>query len=538
MSTNRTQPAPGGTSSSPRAPRLQERTQTSITLAPRGHSPFDASGVERGADGIARYRDLPDSLVHMLHASVERDRSACALVELGGERLTYGGLWERCARVAGGLRAQGIKRGQRVAIRMPNCVDWVLAFLGAQLAGAVAVPVNPLLTDEEVQFIVKDAGCKVTIETGKALPKGPPFAVEDSRPDELAAIFYTSGTTGAAKGAMISHANFLTGSENCQRVLLNGYEQGAEMSSLIGLPLIHVVACNSQLIPMLQVGARAELLRSPLDFEGLCDAVSQHGVRHIVFVPAVYHALLRHTRFRQLDVSGVTWVSSGGSPLPAPLLREIQRAFPHAHGGDGYGLTECSSMATFIPHDQAAAHTGSVGYAMPVVDLALADVDPQSGVGELLIRGANVAQGYWKNPEATAETFAGDWLHTGDLGCVDDGGRVYIVDRKKDMINRGGENVYSLEIEKVLAMAPGVAEAAVVPVPDEMMGEKVGAVVTHSPGVDLDVAALMAHCGEHLARFKVPQYVVVRDDPLPRNASGKVLKAALKTQTRWGRAIA
>ena len=537
MSANRTQLARDGTSSSLRGPSEGERTQPSITLAQRGHSPFDATGIERGADGIARYRDLPDSVVHMLRGSVERDRSACALVEVGGERVTYGQLWERCARVAGGLRAQGVKRGERVALRMPNCVDWVLAFLGAQLAGAVAVPINPLLTEGEVRFIVDDAGCRVTIDAGTDLPEGRPFAVEDLRPDELAAIFYTSGTTGAAKGAMISHVNFLTSGENCQRVLRNGHEQGPEMSSLIGLPLIHVVACNSQLIPMLQVGARAELLRSPLDFDGLCDAVSQHSVRRIVSVPAVYYALLRHQRFRELDLSDVTWVSSGGSPMPAALLREIQHVFPHAHGGDGYGLTECSGIASFIPHDEAAVHPGSVGYAMPVVDLALADADPQSGVGELLIRGPNLAQGYWKSPEATAETFADDWLRSGDLAVVDDGGRVYIVDRKKDMINRGGENVYSLEVEQVLATAPGVSEAAVVPVPDDMMGEKVGAVLTHAAGAELDVGAVIAYCGEHLAGFKVPEYFVVRDDPLPRNANGKVLKAALKTQTRWGKPI-
>jgi acyl-CoA synthetase (AMP-forming)/AMP-acid ligase II len=513
------------------------RTSAPILAAPPRPGPFDASDVARGADGIARYPGLPESLVHMLRASVERDPGAPALVEVGGGSLTYGELWERCARVAGGLRATGIQRGERVAIRMPNCIDWVLAFLGAELAGAVAVPINPLLTDEEVRHIVKDSGSRMTIYRGADLPEGPPSAVEDLRAGELAAIFYTSGTTGAPKGAMISHESFLTSGENCLRLLRSVGEQGPDMSSLIGLPLIHVVACNSQLIPMLQAGARAELLQSPLDFDGLCEAVSRHGIRHIVSVPAVYHALLRDARFRELDVSGVVWVSSGGAPMAPSLLREIQRAFPNAQGGDGYGLTECSGVATFITQDQAGRHPGSVGYALPVVDLALADPQPPSGVGELLIRGPHVAQGYWKNPKATAETFADGWLHSGDLARIDDEGCVYIVDRRTDMINRGGENVYSLEVEDVLSTAPGVAEAAVIPVPDEMMGEKVGAVIVHAAGVELDVDAVVAFCGERLARFKLPQYVVVRDDPLPRNAGGKVLKGTLKTHTEWGKPV-
>jgi long-chain acyl-CoA synthetase len=510
---------------------------SSIVPAPRGDSPYDPSDVERGTDGIARYRGLHDSLVHLLRASVESDRSACALVHAGGGSLTYGELWERCARVAGGLRADGVRRGERVAIRMPNSLEWVLAFLGAQLAGAVPVPVNSRLTDTEVRYIVNDAGCSAVLSAGAELPDASPYAVEDLGPDDLAAIFYTSGTTGAPKGAMLSHANFLTSSENCVRVLGAEHSTRADMSSLVGVPLFHVVACNSQLIPILQTGGRVEILGSPLDFDGICKAVAENGVRHIVSVPAVFHALLNHPRFRELDVSDVTWVSYGGSSIAADLVREIRGAFPNASGGNGFGLTECSGMATFLPHEESVAHPASVGYAVPVVDLALLEADAGSGVGELLVRGANVAQGYWMAPEATAETFADGWLHTGDLARIDDGGRVYIVDRKKDMISRGAENVYSLEVENVLTAVPGVVEAAVVPVPDEMMGEKVGAVIVHAPGVELDVGAVIAHCAERLADFKLPQYAIVSDNPLPRNAAGKVLKAALRTRTQWGKPV-
>jgi acyl-CoA synthetase (AMP-forming)/AMP-acid ligase II len=171
---------------------------------------------------------------------------------------------------------------------------------------------------------------------------------------------------------------------------------------------------------------------------------------------------------------------------------------------------------------------------MPVVDLALGEPDAETGVGELLVRGPNVVQGYWNKPEATAETFTEGWLHTGDLARIDGDGLLYIVDRKKDMINRGGENVYSIEVENVLAAAPGVGEAAVVAVPDEMMGEKVGAVVVPAAGAALDVDAVIGHCRRQLADFKVPQYVSVREEALPRNPGGKLLKTRLRDETEWG----
>jgi long-chain acyl-CoA synthetase len=174
---------------------------------------------------------------------------------------------------------------------------------------------------------------------------------------------------------------------------------------------------------------------------------------------------------------------------------------------------------------------------MPVDDVAIEDPDPDTGVGELLVRGPNVVQGYWNKPEATAETFVDGWLHTGDLARVDEDGLIYIADRAKDMINRGGENVYSIEVENALAGAPGVGECAVVGVPDEMMGEKVGAVVVPAPGADVDVSAVIAHVAEEIADFKVPQYMAVRGEPLPRNPGGKVLKAQLRDETDWGEPI-
>ncbi len=444
---------------------------------------------------------------------------------------------ERATRVAGGLRAQGIGRGDRVGLRLANGIDWVLAFFAIQMLGAVVVPVNTRFTEEEVAYVLEDSGASYTFAPGAELPDGDPAPAAELGPDDLAAIFYTSGTTGFPKGAMTSHGNFLTNSENALRCNPIDRAEGPEISTLVSVPLFHVTGCNSQLIPLLELGGRIEILSGPLDFEGFFTAVGEHGVNQIVSVPAIYHALLNHPRFAELDVSRVRWISYGGAPIAESLVEQIKAAFPSARVGNGFGLTETSSLSTFLPHEEAAAHADSVGFAMPVVDLAIDEPDEQTGVGELLVRGPNVVQGYWNKPAETAETFVEGWLHTGDLGRVDEDGLLYIVDRKKDMINRGGENVYSIEVENVLAGAPGVGEAAVVAVPDEMMGEKVGAVIVPSPAGEADVEAIIAHCRSHLADFKVPQYIAIRDDALPRNPGGKLLKKQLRQETQWGEAL-
>jgi len=451
--------------------------------------------------------------------------------------LSYGELWERASRVAGGLQAAGAGRGDRVAIRLPNGIDWVLAFFGAQMLGAVVVPVNTRFTEEEVAYVREDSGAVFTFGADEPLPRGEPVAIDDLASNDLAAIFYTSGTTGFPKGAMTSHENFLTNSENAFRCLFTDRAEGPSISTLVSVPLFHVTGCNSQLIPVLELGGRVEILSGPLDFDGFFTAVGEHGVNQLVSVPAIYHAVMRHPKFAALDVSRVTWVSYGGAPIAESLVHQIQNAFPNARVGNGFGLTETSSLTSFLPHEEAAEHADSVGFALPVVDLALDEVDEESGVGELFVRGPNVVQGYWRKPQATRETFTDGWLHTGDLARVGADGLLYIVDRKKDMINRGGENVYCIEVENALAGAPGVGEAAVVPVPDEMMGEKVGAVIVSAVAGALDIDAVLAHCRSHLADFKIPQYVAVRAEPLPRNAGGKLLKRTLREETDWGKPL-
>ena len=512
-------------------------TPAPIEPAPRGRNPFDASGVERAADGVARYPNSPSSLVHMLRASVDRDGARTAVTELGRGSLSYLQLWDAAARVAGGLHAAGVGRGDRVALRLPNGLDWVLAFFGAQLAGAVPVPINTRLTGDEVAYVLRDSGSRYVFAPGIGLPDGPPLAVEDLGPDELAAIFYTSGTTGSPKGAMASHANFIANSESGIRALGVERSEGPGMATLVAVPLFHVAGCSTQLISFLDRGARVELLANPLDFGGYFAAVGERGINHLVAVPAIYHALIHQPAFARLDVSGMRWVLYGAAPITDSLVRRLADAFPNARLGNGFGLTETAGVAASLPHEEALVHADSVGFAVPVVDLAIHRPDSDSGAGELLLRGPNVALGYWNNPKATAETFVGRWLHTGDVARVDEDGRLYVVDRTKDMINRGGENVYSLEVENVLAGAPGVGEVAVIAVPDEMMGEKVGAVIVPTPGTQIDIDAVIAYGRAHLADFKVPQYVAVREDPLPRNPSGKVLKARLRDETDWGKPL-
>jgi long-chain acyl-CoA synthetase len=493
-------------------------------------NPFEMTGIERGPDGVARYTDLPRSLVHMLRSTVERSPGAEALVEIDGPRLTYRELWDRASRVAGGLASRGVGRGDRVAIRLAAGTDWVLAFLGAQLAGAIVVPVNTRFADQEVAYVLEDSGTRFTFLPGEHLPEGDPVAVDDLDHHDVAAIFYTSGTTGFPKGAMTTHGNFLSNIETAVRVV--GLDRSAAPRTLISVPLFHVTGCNSQLLVMLALGGSSVILPA-FNVQAFLQAAQDERIDFLVSVPAIYNLAISQPNFGDFDLSAAHHVLYGGAPIAATLVRRIQEAFPRARVGNGFGLTETASIATFLPHVEAAEHADSVGFAAPVVDLALDLPDEHTGVGELLIRGPNVVRGYWNKPDATRATFVDGWLHSGDLARIDDRGLVYIVDRAKDMINRGGENVYSVEVENALAGAPGVAEAAVVGVPDSVMGEKVGAVLVPVPGGTVDAREVVAHCRDRLADFKVPQFVSIRSEPLPRNPGGKVLKKVLREETRW-----
>jgi acyl-CoA synthetase (AMP-forming)/AMP-acid ligase II len=499
---------------------------------PRDRNPFPLTGVSRGRDGVPRFDELPATLLDMLAEQVDARPDGEALVELGAGRLTYRQLWDRAARVAGGLHADGLKPGDRVAVRYPAGIDWALAFWGTVMAGGVVVAVNTRSAQPEVEFVLSDSGAQVDLAPDAALPDGRPYVTGQVAGADTAALFYTSGTTGHPKGVPTTHEAFLTNTENAIRCLRQPRDLGEAMRTLISVPLFHVTGCNTQLLAAARLGG-ASVIMPALNLDALLATLTAERVSVMVTVPAIYSLLLRHSGFAALDVSNVRWVGYGGAPIAPSLVRSVKNAFPYATVFNGYGMTETASLMTVLPDSEAVEHADSVGYAVPSVDLGVIPFGDNPGVGELVARGANVTTGYWNRPEATATTFADGWLRTGDVVRVDDAGRVHIVDRLKDIINRGGENVSSVEVEAVLLAAPHVADACVLGVSDEVMGEKVGAVLFGGDD-EIDVPAVLDHCRSQLADFKVPQYVTVVDTALPRNAGGKLLKARLREQVRWG----
>ena len=492
--------------------------------------PFDQSGILRGADNIARYQGRPNSMIEMLRATVDRAPTNEAIVELGGERINYRELWDRSARVSGGLKKQGIQHGDRVAIRLGNSLDWCVAFWGALMSGAIVVPVNTRFSEPEIEYVLTDSGSRFVFLPDQPLPSGDPFVVEDLTQPDVAAIFYTSGTTGFPKGAMTTHEGFLSNIETCRRIVPLPMDDS--LRTLVSVPLFHVTGCNSQLLPSCESGGGTVIMRA-FEVQAFLRAIVAERITSVTSVPAIFWLAINQPNFGEFDVRGVRWAMYGGAPIAPDLVGRIVQAFPNARVGNGFGLTETSSVATFLPHEYAGVRPDSVGFAAPVDDLDLFEAD-SGGVGELLVRGPNVVKGYWNKPEGTAQTFVNGWLHTGDLARIDADGFVQIVDRKKDMVNRGGENVYCVEVENAMAAHPAVYECAVMGVPDTMMGEKVGAVVVLKPGAKTEPAEIREFLKGRLADFKIPQYMAIRPDPLPRNPGGKILKPRLRKETVWG----
>jgi acyl-CoA synthetase (AMP-forming)/AMP-acid ligase II len=504
---------------------------TEVTEIPRDHNPFPATGVSRDAKGVPHYDELPPTVLDMLAEHVDNRPNSEALVELGAGRLTYRQLWDRASRVAGGLRAAGLKPGDRVAVRYPAGINWVLAFWGTVMAGGVAVAVNTRSAQPEVEFVLSDSGAQVDLAADTPLPDGQPYVTEQLGRADIAALFYTSGTTGHPKGVPTTHEAFLTNTENGIRCLRQPRDIGEGLRTLISVPLFHVTGCNSQLLAAARVGGAAVIMPA-LNLDELIATVPEERISLMVTVPAIYSLLLRHKDFAAADVSGVRWVGYGGAPIAPSLARSVKNTFPQATVFNGYGMTETASLMTVLPDQEAVEHADSVGYAVPSVDLGLIPfAGDEPGVGELVTRGANVTTGYWDRPDANSATIVDGWLHTGDVVRVDGAGRVHIVDRLKDIINRGGENVSSIAVEAALLSAPRVADACVLAVPDEVMGEKVGAVLF---GEHIDVGAVLEHCRAQLADFEVPQYVTIATSALPRNAGGKLLKGKLREQVQWG----
>jgi acyl-CoA synthetase (AMP-forming)/AMP-acid ligase II len=498
--------------------------------------PYDMSGIVRGADGVLHYEGLPETVLELLRNAVDAVPDREALVEVGGRRLTYGELWDRAARIAGGLVSEGVKRGDRVAIRFGNGVDWCLAFTGTLMAGAVVVPINTRFAEPEVEYVLGDAGAKVALGPHRPLPDAVPYVCEDLHEADTGALWYTSGTTGFPKGAVMTHENFVATAESTKRHrAFGGRAQDGGIRGLISVPLFHVTGCNAQLIALWLIEGTAVIM-AEFDVQMFLRTIVDERIDSMTTVPAIYWYAMHQENFRDFDLSHLGWASYGGSPMAPQQVEEMRNAFPNARLGNGFGLTESAAAATYLPHEWALERAETVGFAAPPVELDLADVE-ESGAGELLIRGPNVVNGYWNNPHATAAAFVDGWLHSGDVATIDDDGFVTVVDRVKDMINRGGENVYSVEVENALAAHPKIYEVAVVGVPDTMMGEKVGAIVVPRPGQTLTPEDVVDFAKGRLADFKIPQFISMRTDPLPRNPGGKVLKRDLRDATEWGKQL-
>lgn len=476
---------------------------------------------------------------------------ADALVE-DGTVLSHAQAAAAARRVAWRLLARGVRPGERIALALPNGWRYAVAYSGVQLAGAVAVLVNTRFTAPEIEHVLTDCGAAYTIvdaETAARVPLVcPHWDVDEltapgpeaerlpgvsAASADVANILYTSGTTGVPKGAMQTHGNVVFNAGICGTVL------GAEPAdrTLVIAPMFHATGIVSQLVGFGAHGA-ARVFQPRFTAAGMREALIEHRITVFAGVTAMIHLMLADPAFDPADLPALRTVCFGGAPVAEAFLEEATKSLPGVTFANVWGLTEATSIVTCAMGQQWLDRPWSVGQPVPGVEVAvavdgegLAAPDPDA-VGELWARGPVVTAGYWQRPMETAETFVADgWLRTGDIGRIDADGYVQVLDRAKDMIIRGGENIYSLEVEGVLARHPAVAEVAVVGVPDEVMGERVRAVVVLRPRQTLSLDALRGWAGTQLADYKLPVELVSLDE-LPRNANGKILKRGLAQPTR------
>ena len=374
----------------------------------------------------------------------------------------------------------------------------------------------------------------------------PPGDVELA-PEDDATIFYTSGTTGQPKGALGTHRNICTNllslafsaSRAAMRATDPAIADGAGVRTsdqnayLLSVPFFHATGCHSILVANLAFGGKIVLMHK-WDAGRALELIERERITTFGGVPAMVWQVLDHPDFARRDTSSVRAIGYGGAPAAPELVRRIEALLPGRTPSNGYGLTETSSVTTLNSGDDYLRKPDSVGVPVAVVDVKVVDPDGTAlavgDVGELWIKGPNVVTGYWNKPEATAASFSDGWLHSGDVARLDEEGFVYIVDRAKDMIIRGGENVYCVEVEAALYEHPAVNDAAVIGIPHQVLGEEVGAVVYALPGMDVSEEELRVHVAARLAAFKVPVRVWFRDEPLPRNPAGKILKRDLRTE--------
>lgn len=501
------------------------------------------------------------------------------------DRVTYAEAYARvCALAQWLVEDAGVKKGDRVAIAMRNYLEWPICFWAAASVGAVVVPLNGWWTGPELAYGLRDSGTRVLfadseraeraaphlrdllvehvvvarahapLERGwlryddvvtsaatSGTPRLPEVAID---PDDDATIFYTSGTTGEPKGALGTHLNMVTniGSSNfggARALLRKGLPlpdpnvPPPQGSILLSVPLFHVTGSHSTLAVGTWNGAKIVTMRK-WNAERAIELIERERIQRFGGVPSMAWQVLESPEFAKHDLSSVIGIGYGGAPSAPELVRRLKEAFPAATPSQGYGLTESSAIATNNVGVDYELKPGSAGPCVPVGDAKVVDDQgrelPTGQLGELWLRGPNIVKGYWNKPEATATTFTDGWLHTGDLVRMDEEGFIFILDRAKDMLIRGGENIYCIEVENALYEHPDVMDAAVIGIPHRILGEEVGAVVQLTRGSKVTVEDLRAWVAARLAGFKVPVRVDLRDTPLPRNANGKILKRQLKEE--------
>jgi long-chain acyl-CoA synthetase len=469
-------------------------------------------------------------------------------VRLGEVALTYADLDHRSARLATLLLEKGLKNGDRVGVMLPNVLEFPISYYGVLRAGCVVVPMNVLLKRREIAFYLQDSGAKLLLawhgfaeearngaaDAGAEMVEVEPatFAatlaeleptpgLADTAEDDTAVILYTSGTTGKPKGAELTHLNLFRNADVSSRTTC---EIDAGDVVFGGLPLFHSFGQTVSMNASLMVGACLTLVPK-FDPAQALETMQRDRVTHFYGVPTMYGALLHHPERESFDTSSLRTCITGGASMPVEVLRDFERAFG-AIVLEGYGLSETSPVAC-SNHPDRKRKPGSIGTPLEGVEMRVVDEDdnevPQGEVGEIVIRGHNIMKGYWQRPEATAEAMRGGWFHSGDMARVDEDGFFYIVDRKKDLIIRGGYNVYPREVEEVLYEHPKIREAAVLGVPHDEWGEEIGAAVVLHDGEELAPEEVSAYVKERIAAYKYPRVVWFIDE-LPKGPTGKILK--------------
>jgi long-chain acyl-CoA synthetase len=480
----------------------------------------------------------------------------------------------RAARLAGALNGLGYQPGDRIGILALNCDRYLEAFFGLAWGGFVFVPINTRLAPPEIVFWLTDSGCAglliddtFTPTLPALLPRTPdlrhiihigdaptpdgqlsyealiaaaqPAASADRRGQDVAGIFYTGGTTGRSKGVMLSHANILANAQNLQPATpINNRTRFIHAA-----PMFHLA--DGAMIFLVTAFGGAHTFLPRFDPGAFLQMVEQHGVTTALIVPTMINMVVQHPDVSARDLSSLCGFIYGASPMPEAVIRRAMEVMPHVQFTQAYGQSEASPLMTLMPPEYHvfegpyAGRIKSAGRAALGCELRIMDEDdnevPPNTVGEICGRGPMVMLGYWKQPELTAHTLRNGWLHTGDGGYLDEEGFLYVVDRLKDMIVSGGENVYSAEVEEALYAHPAVAECAVIGVPDDTWGERVHAVVRLKPGTTATDKDLIAACHTRIANYKCPRSVTIQSDPLPLSGAGKILKAELRRPYWIGR---